>query len=47
MTFLDCAILDIKMYQFSNREVVASILYLVLLKQYSGSTYSRIVENKL
>ncbi|CAK81696.1 unnamed protein product (macronuclear) [Paramecium tetraurelia] len=47
ITLLDCAILDIKLYQFSNREIVASLLYLVLLKQFSGSTYQRIVENKL
>ncbi|CAD8145454.1 unnamed protein product [Paramecium pentaurelia] len=47
MTLLDCVILDIKLYQFTNREIVASLLYLVLLKQFSGSTYQRIVENKL
>ncbi|CAD8058303.1 unnamed protein product [Paramecium primaurelia] len=47
MTFLDCAILDIKLYQFTNREIVSSLLYLVLLKQYCGCTYQRIVENKI
>lgn len=47
MAFLDCAVLDSKLYGHSQREIVAGLLYLVLLKQFTGSTYQRIGESKL
>ncbi|KAM3141112.1 hypothetical protein pb186bvf_006717 [Paramecium bursaria] len=47
MGFLDCAILDVKIYQSTHREIVAALLYLILLKQHTQSTYQRVQETKL